>query len=284
MNFARDDSDHCLPVAEVAFTGRVLAGCCHAERRLRVAVCGKYQSAPRTSYSYFWTSRQSVVTCSAEPRLLVVGVELAETTHQRSVFDDFGILALLDSFDNSVEVVWLDLINGDNITGARDPDLVLAPHGAFTVSPRIRAATVLSWVVNHPYPFRSSVVVDPSLAGYQADIVIGGRVWRVPGVCIIVGTCRGVLLPGVVLGGSSMGLLGDLFSRLSSGSDSDGEDWTMECRNCGGTAVNSQFCSAECGTEHWYKDVQATPLSHNTNPNCPACSGVGACKLCEDDD
>lgn len=86
-----------------------------------------------------------------------------------------------------------------------------------------------------------------------------------------------------------MGLLGDLFSTLSGRSDSDEEDWTTECRNCGGTAVNSQFCSTACSDEHWHEEERNRPPSYlrpsyNTNPNCPVCSGSGSCQLCEDNE
>lgn len=85
-----------------------------------------------------------------------------------------------------------------------------------------------------------------------------------------------------------MGLLGDLFSRLSSGSDSDGEDWTTNCRNCGDPAVNSQFCSTACSEEYWNAEERNRTSylrpRYNTNPNCPACGGSGSCQLCEDNE
>ena len=71
-----------------------------------------------------------------------------------------------------------------------------------------------------------------------------------------------------------------LFSKKSS---DDEEDWTTECRNCGDTATNWNFCSEACSLEHWEKQERATSgRTYNTDPNCPACGGSGSCKLCED--
>ncbi|MFN8147284.1 MAG: hypothetical protein U0R76_07435 [Candidatus Nanopelagicales bacterium] len=69
-----------------------------------------------------------------------------------------------------------------------------------------------------------------------------------------------------------------LFSRKST---DDEEDWTTECRNCGATATNWNFCSDACAEEHWEKS-QANAPRYNSDPNCPVCGGAGSCKLCED--
>jgi hypothetical protein len=72
-----------------------------------------------------------------------------------------------------------------------------------------------------------------------------------------------------------------LFNRKSN--TDDDEEWTTECRNCGGLATSWNFCSEACSLEHWEKQERANSgRRHNTDPNCPACSGAGACKLCED--
>ena len=70
-----------------------------------------------------------------------------------------------------------------------------------------------------------------------------------------------------------------LFSKKSS---DDEADWMTECRNCGGLAVNSSFCSEACGVAHWEAQERSNSGAHNTNPNCPACGGAGSCKMCED--
>ena len=48
-----------------------------------------------------------------------------------------------------------------------------------------------------------------------------------------------------------------LFSKTS---NDDEKDWTTECRNCGGTAVNSNFCSEACSLEHWLKHKGTIPV------------------------
>lgn len=64
----------------------------------------------------------------------------------------------------------------------------------------------------------------------------------------------------------------------------DEESWTTECRNCGGSTVDSNFCSDECSLEHWEQQERSSGRDYNTNPNGPACGGSGSCKLCKDDD
>ena len=67
-------------------------------------------------------------------------------------------------------------------------------------------------------------------------------------------------------------------SRISATDDEEG--WVGECRNCGGPTVSRNFCSDACH-EAFY-DNQVTHRPPHANPNCPVCSGAGACQLCED--
>ena len=85
---------------------------------------------------------------------------------------------------------------------------------------------------------------------------------------------------GVVLTVRLEGMALGLFGKQSS----DEEDWTTDCRNCGSTAVNRNFCSDACHSEFYEERDRARWDRPNTNPNCPACSGTGSCKLCEGDD
>ncbi|MFZ1286607.1 MAG: hypothetical protein WAR57_06180 [Candidatus Phosphoribacter sp.] len=55
-----------------------------------------------------------------------------------------------------------------------------------------------------------------------------------------------------------------LFSKKS---NDDEEDWTTECRNFGGTAVNSTFCSEACSLEHWEQQQRSSSgRTYNTIP------------------
>lgn len=78
-----------------------------------------------------------------------------------------------------------------------------------------------------------------------------------------------------------MGLFGWLKKQDS---DDDDEDVVYECLRCGGRAVNWAYCSDACSEEHWWEQEERNRgrSIHNTDPNCPVCSGAGSCQLCED--